>query len=69
MSETSASFYDTAFRNIPEDSHLHFHRRENLKYHHPKSNFGFELLFLSPVHLLGYSLGPQSLVGYVSSVV
>jgi hypothetical protein len=32
-SETSVSFYQTARRDIPEDSHLHTRRRENLKSH------------------------------------
>jgi hypothetical protein len=32
-SETSVSFYQTARRNIPEDSHLYARRRENLKFH------------------------------------
>jgi len=33
-SETSVSFYNTGITQsyIPEDSHLHTHRRENLKY-------------------------------------
>jgi hypothetical protein len=31
-SETSVSFYQTTRRNIAEDSHLHTHRRENLKF-------------------------------------
>jgi hypothetical protein len=30
-SETSVNFYKTTSRNIPEDSHLHVHRFENLK--------------------------------------
>jgi hypothetical protein len=30
-SEMSVNFYQTTRRNIPEDSHLHTHRRENLK--------------------------------------
>jgi hypothetical protein len=30
-SETSVNFYETTRRNIPEDSHLHTRRRENLK--------------------------------------
>jgi hypothetical protein len=30
-SETSVNFYETIRRNIPEDSHLHTRRRENLK--------------------------------------
>jgi hypothetical protein len=32
-SETSANFYQTTRRNIPEDSYLHTRRRENLKSH------------------------------------
>jgi hypothetical protein len=32
-SETSVNFYQTTQRNIPEDSHLRTHRRENLKSH------------------------------------
>jgi hypothetical protein len=32
--ETSVNFYQTTRRNIPEDSHLHTRRRENLKSHH-----------------------------------
>jgi hypothetical protein len=32
-SETSVNFYQTIRRNIPEDSHLHTRRRENLKSH------------------------------------
>jgi hypothetical protein len=31
-SETSVNFYQTARRNIPEDSHPHTRRRENLEY-------------------------------------
>jgi hypothetical protein len=31
--ETSVIFYQTARRNIPEDSRLHTRRRENLKSH------------------------------------
>jgi hypothetical protein len=31
-SETSVNFYQTTQRNNPENSHLHTHRRENLKY-------------------------------------
>jgi hypothetical protein len=37
-SETSVSFYETTRRNIPEDSHFHIRRRENLK-SHMKSSF------------------------------
>jgi hypothetical protein len=32
-SETSINFYQTTLRENPEDSHLHFRRRQNLKYH------------------------------------
>jgi hypothetical protein len=32
-SEMSVNFYQTTWRNIPEDSHLHTHRQENLKSH------------------------------------
>jgi hypothetical protein len=32
-SETSANFYETTRRNIPEGGHLHTRRRENLKSH------------------------------------
>jgi hypothetical protein len=32
-SETSVNFYKTTRHNIPEDSHLHTHRRENLNSH------------------------------------
>jgi hypothetical protein len=31
ISETSVNVYHTTRRNIPADSHLHTHRRENLK--------------------------------------
>jgi hypothetical protein len=31
--ETLVNFYRTAWRNIPEGSHLHTRRRENLKSH------------------------------------
>jgi hypothetical protein len=34
-SETSVKFYQTTWRNKPEDSHLHTRRRENLKSHLP----------------------------------
>jgi hypothetical protein len=36
-SETSINFYQTTRRNIPEDSHLHTCRREDLKSHMQKS--------------------------------
>jgi hypothetical protein len=32
-SETSVNFYETTRRNIPEDSHFHTRRGENLKSH------------------------------------
>jgi hypothetical protein len=32
-SETSVNFYQISERNIPENSHLHNRRRENLKSH------------------------------------
>jgi hypothetical protein len=32
-SETLVNFYQTTRNNNPEDSHLHTHRRENLKSH------------------------------------
>jgi hypothetical protein len=31
-SETQVNFYQTTRRNNPEDSHLHIHRRENVKF-------------------------------------
>jgi hypothetical protein len=48
-SETSANFYYTSRLNIPENSHLHTHRRENLKSHEieplkPNGNHTFQLL-------------------------
>jgi hypothetical protein len=33
ISEMLVNFYETTRRNIPEDSHLHSRRRENLKSH------------------------------------
>jgi transposase-like protein len=32
-SETSVSFYETTWRNIIEESHVHTRRRENMKSH------------------------------------
>jgi hypothetical protein len=32
-SETSVNFYQTTWRNIPEESHLHTSHDENLKSH------------------------------------
>jgi hypothetical protein len=37
-SEMSLNFYQTIQRNIREDSHLHTHRRENLKSHPVSEN-------------------------------
>jgi hypothetical protein len=34
-SETSVSFYQTTWRNNPDDCQLHTHRSENLKSHLP----------------------------------
>jgi hypothetical protein len=39
-SETSVNFYRTTRRNIPQDSHLHTRRRENLKSHLNNTSFG-----------------------------
>jgi hypothetical protein len=36
-SETPVNFYQTTRRNIPEGSHLHTRRRENLKSHQDNS--------------------------------
>jgi hypothetical protein len=36
-SETFVNFYQTTWHNIPEDSHLHTHCRENLKSHQIKT--------------------------------
>jgi hypothetical protein len=33
ISDTSVNFYETTRFNIPEDSHFHTRRRENLKSH------------------------------------
>jgi hypothetical protein len=38
--ETSVNFYETIWRNIPEDSDIHTRRREKLKSH--MHNFGGE---------------------------
>jgi hypothetical protein len=48
-SKTSVSLYQTTRRNIPEDSHLHTRRRENLKLHQLLKlidNLAFSLLCL-----------------------
>jgi hypothetical protein len=36
MMEMSVNFCVTALRNIPDDSHIHIRRRENLKSHQIK---------------------------------
>jgi hypothetical protein len=46
-SETSANFYQTTWFNIPEDSHLHTRRRENLNSHSSLCNFPHSLRTLS----------------------
>jgi hypothetical protein len=38
-SATSVNFYDTTWRNIPENSHIHTRRRENLKSHLGSNRF------------------------------
>jgi hypothetical protein len=45
-SETSVNFYETRRRRIPEDSHLHDSRRENLKSH--QQFLSFHYLFIHP---------------------
>jgi hypothetical protein len=40
-SETSVNFCQNTRRNIPEDSHLRTHRRENLKSHPTKFKIKF----------------------------
>jgi hypothetical protein len=37
ISETSVSIYHNTRRSIPEDSHIHSRRRENLKSHEPEA--------------------------------
>jgi hypothetical protein len=39
ISETSVNFYESTWRNIPEDSHIHIRHRENLKSHSRCSTF------------------------------
>jgi hypothetical protein len=39
ITETTVNFYQTTRRNIPQDSHFHTHRRENLKSHHEQSSY------------------------------
>jgi hypothetical protein len=49
--ETSVNFYQTTRRNNSEDSHLHTHRRENLKSHNVWSYpfLDWCVLILNPV--------------------
>jgi hypothetical protein len=54
-SETSVNFYQTTWPNVPEDSHLHTRRRQNLKSHQ-------EMIFMEPK---GQSPSPQKpIVGH-----
>jgi hypothetical protein len=48
-SETSADFYQTTWRNNPEDSRLHTGRRENLKSHLDLYYSYFSLMKNSPL--------------------
>jgi hypothetical protein len=36
-SEMLVNFYQTTWQNNPEDSHLHTHCHENLKFHNPQA--------------------------------
>jgi hypothetical protein len=47
-SEMSVSMYQTTRRNIPEDSHVHTRRRENLKYHLVWNSFWVQNFLMSP---------------------
>jgi hypothetical protein len=48
-SETSTNFYEATRRNIPEDSHLHTRRHQNLKSH---QTFSFRLTIRNyPAHI------------------
>jgi hypothetical protein len=48
-SKMSVNFYQTTWRYIPEDSHLHTRRRENLKSHKARlQNRGF---FVHPIYM------------------
>jgi hypothetical protein len=44
ISETSVNFYQITWRNILQDSHIHTHRRENLKFHLEGKMLGDEQL-------------------------
>jgi hypothetical protein len=46
-SKTSINFYQTTWRNNPQDSHIHTHRRENLKLRKRLPFYGWRLLFVS----------------------
>jgi hypothetical protein len=62
LSETSVNIYQTTWRNIPEDNHIHNRRCENLESHHRKwfnwltCEFSqvFLLLYLPRNHTLAY---------------
>jgi receptor-type tyrosine-protein phosphatase gamma len=58
-SETSVNFYQTTWRNNPEDSHLHTRRRENMKSHGCVYNHCQEILYheVNPGLLLLYRVG------------
>jgi hypothetical protein len=47
-SKKSVNFYEATQRNIPEDSHLHTRRRENLKSHNAYGKYVYlsQLFFL-----------------------
>jgi hypothetical protein len=46
-SKTSVSFHQTTRHNVPEDSHLHTRRRENLKPYKRKMDETKEINFVS----------------------
>jgi hypothetical protein len=50
-SETSANFYHTIRRNIPEDGHFHTRRRQKLKFH-PYTN-SFRLMLQVQLEVTG----------------
>jgi hypothetical protein len=52
-SEMSVSMYQTTRRNVPEDSHLHTLRRENLKFYQ-------ELGRMSEEHPANFVKGPKN---------
>jgi hypothetical protein len=43
-SAMSVNFYQTTWRNNPEDSHLHIRRRENMKSHLLQDLFLYQLI-------------------------